>query len=167
MAKKNKNTQEVSTNVSTFNAGLWSLIGCGIVMLIVFAIMAGIGAGVVYAVTGFKFEAFGVKEIAAIAVAAVFVLIGIAWAAIKFIKWETKHTVINNNQLKFSATALQLLGSCIKWLFLTIITVGIYGLWLPIKVRQWRVKHTTSTAVANNNAGYPQPQVTFYTYPQN
>ena len=148
MAKKNKNTQ-VANSVSTFNAGLWSLIGCGIVMLIVFGIMAGAGAGVVYALTGFNFETFGTTQIAAVAIAAIFVLIGMAWAMIKFLKWETKHTIISNNQLKFSATALQLLGTCFKWLILTVITVGIFGLWLPIKVRQWRVKHTTSTPVAN------------------
>ncbi|MBE7077069.1 MAG: DUF898 domain-containing protein [Clostridiales bacterium] len=167
MAKKNKNTQEVSTTVSGFNGRLRNLIGCGIVMLLVFGIMAGIGVGVVYGLTQFKIDFKNPVHIAAIVVAAICVLIGLAWAGIKFMKWEAKHFVISNNEFKFDANAFQLLGTCIKWLFLTVITVGIYGLWLPIKVRNWKAKHTTATAVVNENAGYPQPQVSFYTYPQN
>ena len=165
MAKKNKSTQVAA---SAFNGRLLNYSGCGIVMLFVFVLMAGLGAAVVYGLTGFDTAKMGEPiGIVSIVVAAFFVLIGICWATIKFIKWETKHTVISNNQLKFDGNALQLLGSCFKWLFLTVITVGIYSLWLPIKVRQWRVKHTTSVAAENDAYGYPQPQVTFYTYPQN
>jgi uncharacterized membrane protein YjgN (DUF898 family) len=65
--------------------------------------------------------------------------------------------------LKFKASALGLLFTIIKWILLTVITVGIYALWLPIKTRRWRAKHTTATPV-EEAAGYNQPQVTFYTY---
>ena len=160
MAKKNKNTQEVSTTVSGFNGRLRNLIGCGIVMLIVFGIMAGIGVAVVYALTKFQFDFKNPVHIAAIAVAAICVLIGLAWAGIKFMKWEAKHFVISNNEFKFDANAFQLLGTCIKWLFLTVITVGIYGLWLPIKVRKWKTKHMELQAVY----GYDYGQVHFYNY---
>ena len=39
-------------------------------------------------------------------------------------------------------TGLQLFGNYIKWFLLTIITIGIYGFWLDIKMRKWVVKHT-------------------------
>jgi uncharacterized membrane protein YjgN (DUF898 family) len=57
--------------------------------------------------------------------------------------WETRHTVINGKRLKFDGTGLQLLGSWIKWLLLSIITLGIYALWVPIKIKAWTTKHTS------------------------
>ena len=57
-------------------------------------------------------------------------------------KWETKHTVINGHRLKFTGTAIQLWGSWIKWLFLCIITLGIYSFWLNIALKKWITKHT-------------------------
>jgi len=43
----------------------------------------------------------------------------------------------------FDGKAIQLFGSWIKWFLLTIITLGIYRFWLPIKLRQWKTKHTS------------------------
>lgn len=57
-------------------------------------------------------------------------------------KWETKHTVYNNNRCHFDGTALQLFGTWIKWFLLSIVTLGIYALWLPVKLLKWTAKHT-------------------------
>ena len=56
--------------------------------------------------------------------------------------WETKHTVVEGRRLKFNGTAIQLFGNWIKWLLLCIITLGIYGFWLSIALKKWKVKHT-------------------------
>ena len=56
--------------------------------------------------------------------------------------WETKHTVINGKRLAFDGKAIQLFGNWIKWLLLTIITLGIYGFWLNIALKKWKTKHT-------------------------
>jgi uncharacterized membrane protein YjgN (DUF898 family) len=56
--------------------------------------------------------------------------------------WEVKHTVINGKRLQFNGSAVQLFGTWVKWLFLTIITVGIYLFWIPIKLKAWKTKHT-------------------------
>ena len=170
MAKKNKKTKVVGS--SAFTGGLGSFIGCGIVMLLCIAIMGGIGAGIVYALNGFNFTELGTTDYVAFGLAGVFVLIGLAWAAIKLIKWFVKHIVISEKKFVFKATALQLLGTCIKWLFLTVITAGLFIFWLPFKAYNWVAKHTTidgeaTTAANDNNNGYPQPQISFYTYPQN
>ena len=37
---------------------------------------------------------------------------------------------------------MQLFGNYIKWFLLTIITLGIYGFWLNIKMKAWVVSHT-------------------------
>jgi uncharacterized membrane protein YjgN (DUF898 family) len=56
--------------------------------------------------------------------------------------WEAKHTVINGKRLVFDGKATQLFGNWIKWLLLTIITLGIYSFWIGISLKKWRVKHT-------------------------
>ena len=56
--------------------------------------------------------------------------------------WETKHTVINGKRLSFDGKAIQLFGNWIKWLLLTIITLGIYSFWLRIALKKWKTKHT-------------------------
>ena len=56
-------------------------------------------------------------------------------------KWVYKHTIIEGRRLKFVGTGLGLFGNFIKWWFFTIITLGIYGFWVSIKLRQWEVRN--------------------------
>ncbi|CAK1229121.1 hypothetical protein [Fructobacillus tropaeoli] len=57
--------------------------------------------------------------------------------------WKINHTVIEGRRLKFNGTATGLFGNWLKWLGLMIITLGIYGFWVSIKLEDWRVKNTT------------------------
>lgn len=159
MAKKLK---KAKVNNSVFTGRLLNLIGTWILQFLIIVLMGGIGVALVMLVGGVGQEGteIGGLQIALIAVAAFLVLLGLAWAEIRFIKWETKHTVISGNSIKFNGNAFQLLGNCIKWTFLTIITVGIYALWLPIKVRKWKTQHMELQAVY----GYDYGQVHFYNY---
>ena len=70
--------------------------------------------------------------------------LGIAtpWAVCLKESWIAKHTIIDGRQLVFDGTGGQLFGNYIKWFLLTIITFGIYSLWLSIKMKQWVVKHS-------------------------
>ena len=56
--------------------------------------------------------------------------------------WEMKHTVIDGRRLKFTGTARGLFGTWIVSLLLCIVTLGIYGLWVPIKIMKWRDANT-------------------------
>lgn len=56
--------------------------------------------------------------------------------------WKINHTVIEGRRLKFTGTAVGLFGNWIKWLLLSIITLGIYGFWVRIALEKWRVKNT-------------------------
>ena len=56
-------------------------------------------------------------------------------------RWTVHHTIINGKRLRFTGKAIQLFGNSVKWIFLTIITLGIYGLWVSIKYKKWEVKH--------------------------
>ena len=58
------------------------------------------------------------------------------------IRWTAKHTIINRKKIKFDGSALDLFAHFLLWMFLTIITFGIYGLWLGINYMKWQTKNT-------------------------
>ena len=66
----------------------------------------------------------------------------IPWATCYRYRYLASHTIIDGNQLRFDGTAAQLWGQWFKWLFFIIITVGIYGFWVGLRLEQWRVSHT-------------------------
>ena len=65
------------------------------------------------------------------------------WALCMIYGWKINHTVIEGRRLKFNGTAVGLFGNWIKWLLLIVVTFGIYGFWVHIKLEQWKVKNTT------------------------
>ena len=56
-------------------------------------------------------------------------------------RWVASHTYYNGRQLVFDGKGGQLFGKYIVWLLLTIVTLGIYSLWVPVKMEKWRVSH--------------------------
>ena len=64
--------------------------------------------------------------------------------------WRINHTTYDTIDMEFDGKGFQLLGNYIKWTFFTIITLGIYGLWVPIKKIQWEVKHTHEKGYARH-----------------
>jgi len=68
--------------------------------------------------------------------------IGLPWAVCIEERWYAKHTTIDGQQVIFDGTGGQLFGQYIKWLLLTIITLGIYSFWLSLKMKAWVVSHT-------------------------
>lgn len=148
-----KKSQAADKVVSKFDGKLRGRIGKGILQLLAIAIMGGIG-----------YVAFTALEgVAGIAILGVCAAIGLCWARIIKLKWKAKHTIVSGYRMKFKASALGLFFNILKWIFLSVITVGIYALWLPIKVKQWRAKHTTAEDFVTE-VSYNQPKVTFYTY---
>lgn len=70
-------------------------------------------------------------------------LIGLPFALCFMGDWIVSHTVIKGNRYEFTGRAVDLFGNWIKWCLLTIITLGIYGFWVPIKLLKWIVKNIT------------------------
>ncbi len=64
------------------------------------------------------------------------------WAICYKENWYAKHTTIDGKQLVFTGKGGDLFVNFIKWFLLTIVTLGIYGFWLNIRVHQWVVKNT-------------------------
>ena len=65
------------------------------------------------------------------------------WALCMIYAWKINHTVVEGRRLKFNGSAVGLFGNWIKWLLLIVVTLGIYGFWVHIKLEQWKVKNTT------------------------
>lgn len=57
-------------------------------------------------------------------------------------EWEAKHTVIDGRRLRFTGTAGGLFGTWLLCIVLTIVTLGIYGFYVPLKIRRWRESNT-------------------------
>lgn len=64
-----------------------------------------------------------------------------AWAEKLLIAYKIDHTIYNGKRLKFEGTGAALFVQRFKWIFFTIITFGIYALWIPIKKEKWVVSN--------------------------
>lgn len=57
-------------------------------------------------------------------------------------RWKAQNTYINGRQLMFDGKGGQLFGKFIVWMLLTIVTIGIYGIFVAVKMKAWVAKHT-------------------------
>lgn len=176
------NQNNANVKESRFDGGLLGLIGTGFLALLAFILSVVVG-GIFLAVVFFfgKDLLAGIKDAqvhnivlyALYGVGAVLALLGVlhglAAMSTVSLRWTVRHTEINGRRLKFDGKARQLMGNYIKWFLLTVITIGIYSLWLGIKQKQWEVKHTVfadeEQVAADNGYGtnvyvnYAQPQM--------
>ena len=76
--------------------------------------------------------------------------LGFAVPALKcwYLRWKYRNTVIGGYRLKFNGTGGQLFGKWILWSLLCIVTVGIYTIWMPVKLLEWETKHVEIDSVA-------------------
>jgi len=57
-------------------------------------------------------------------------------------RWRAKHSTIDGFHLVFTGSATALFGNWIKWLLLSIVTLGIYLLWVGPRIAEWKWEHT-------------------------
>ncbi|NEM05488.1 DUF898 family protein [Geodermatophilus normandii] len=57
-------------------------------------------------------------------------------------RWRAKHSYIDGFPLVFTGSAWALFGNWLKWLLLSIITLGIYLFWVGPRIQQWKWEHT-------------------------
>lgn len=67
--------------------------------------------------------------------------IGTVFVMCKKQRWMCKRTYIEGDRLTFNGNGFQLFGKFFLWVLLTIVTFGIYLLFVPIKVIKWQTKH--------------------------
>ena len=64
------------------------------------------------------------------------------FAYCRMVKWTQDNTIYRGHKVIFKGKPSELMGKWIVWLLLTIVTLGIYAIWIPVKLDQWRVKNT-------------------------
>lgn len=57
-------------------------------------------------------------------------------------RWRAKHSYIDGQRLLFTGSAVGLFGNWLKWFFLSVITLGIYLLWVGPRLAQWKWENT-------------------------
>ena len=145
MAKRRKMNNAEADNASFFDGKLLGQIGTTILAL--FALILPLLPAGGLAVLGFTLFANLSKEIliaiyVAIGVFAFFMLwLGLAWSTVIFLRWQYRHTVIGGKRLVFKGKKTALWGNFLKWLFLTVLTLTIYGLWVWIKMQRWVISN--------------------------
>lgn len=63
------------------------------------------------------------------------------WAICYMMRFVVDHAVIDGRRMTFDGTGGQLFGQWIKWLLLTIITLGIYSFWVIPRMYKWVASH--------------------------
>jgi len=56
-------------------------------------------------------------------------------------RWRAKHSYIDGRQLIFTGSAWSLFGNWLKWLALSIITIGVYLFWVGPRIQKWKWEH--------------------------
>ena len=142
MAKKEM--IKVNPGESKWDGTLLSMIGVELGAIMLAILMMAVGVAIMFVMGGFEENADPAIFVIGILVILLFYTIGLSWASIILVRWDTSHTVISGQRLQFKGTPVGFFFNILKWLFLTMITFGIYGIWMYIKVRQWQIKNVVS-----------------------
>lgn len=73
-----------------------------------------------------------------------FITLGICypWAVQMIYSWRQRHKVYCKRRCTFDGKAVGLFGTWIVCILLSVITFGIYTLWIPVRLQKWVVSHT-------------------------
>lgn len=68
--------------------------------------------------------------------------VGFAWSNVIKLRWETKHTVVDSRRLIFVGTVGNFFLKYLVWGILSIITLGIFALFVPVKNLRLEAENT-------------------------
>jgi len=69
-------------------------------------------------------------------------VVGFVWSDIIQTRWMTEHTVVDSRRLIFTGKVGHFFLKYLLWGFLTGITFGIFGLFMPVKIMKLEAEHT-------------------------
>ncbi len=69
-------------------------------------------------------------------------VVGVVWGVLIRTRWMTEHTVVDSRRLVFTGTLGKFFLKYLLWGFLTVITVGIFGLFVAVKNMRLVAEHT-------------------------
>ena len=68
--------------------------------------------------------------------------IGLSYAMCMLHRWNCKHTVMEGKRMRFIGKSEALLGRLALWSIFTVLTAGIFALFIPVKVKKWYAENT-------------------------
>jgi len=73
-----------------------------------------------------------------------FFTLGIAypWVYCRKIRWRARHSVYEGFRVEFSGRGSQIAGPWLVWLLLSVVTLGVYALWVPGKLKNFEAKNS-------------------------
>ena len=77
------------------------------------------------------------------------------FALVRRERLKAKHSYIDGRQLVFTGSAWVLFGHWMKWLLLTVVTLGIYALWIGPRIQKWKYEHTALAESDPSSAPHP------------
>jgi len=150
MAKVN-NELEATPTVSKWDGRMLSFWGTLLLATLVFALFVGAGfyvAAIVSKIMGNSIplvqDLTNPANLGYLLAGGALCGVGFCWACIIYAKWDTRHTVVSGQRLSLQTNTWSFFWHCVLWLLLTVVTLGIYALWVPVKIRQWQIKNTVS-----------------------
>lgn len=63
------------------------------------------------------------------------------WVICLWGKWYFDDMIIDGKQVVFDGRGKKLFWRYIGWILLTIITLGVWGFWMAVKILKWEVEH--------------------------
>lgn len=67
--------------------------------------------------------------------------LALPWCVKTFYKWQTEHTIIDGQRLRFTGSGLGLGFRWLWWWFLCLITLGLYNFWVVPRFTKWAVEN--------------------------
>lgn len=64
------------------------------------------------------------------------------WAECYIRRWTAEHSTIDGHQVVFEGKWTELWVKYLVWGLLTLVTLGIYGFWVPVKHQTWINENT-------------------------
>ena len=58
-------------------------------------------------------------------------------------RWEVNNTIVDGHRMKFNGLASSLIPRWILWMILSVLTIGIFALTLPVRFQKWKVARMT------------------------
>ena len=92
--------------------------------------------------TGSSLVAFFLKQLCLILnVCTLFILVPIT--TVWKYKYMVNHRKYDGYKIKFDGNGIQLIGRFILWILLSVVTFGIYALFVVIRLEKWKLSHTS------------------------
>lgn len=91
----------------------------------------------------------------ALLISALVVEICYPFALVRRERLKAKHSYVGGRQLVFTGSAWVLFGHWMKWLLLTVVTLGVYALWVGPRIQKWKYENTALAGADPGSAPHP------------